>query len=68
MAGDDHKRRRAELVALWQSAPAKVIGLYRMTVGLDVLEPLPPGITQAEIVETILKAEFGGRPPDLKRS
>ena len=52
------EQRTAELMALWSDDPSKVIGIYRRLAEINVLEPLPEGITLAQIVEFIVDREL----------
>ena len=61
MGGNWRQSRRAELEALWQTNPAKIIGLYQHATGLDVFDSLPNGVRLADVIDAILDHESGGR-------
>jgi hypothetical protein len=49
--------RRAQLWGVRASDPAKFVTIYRETVGIDEDEPLPTGVSYAEMVNAILNRE-----------
>jgi hypothetical protein len=49
--------KRATLIQLWARNPARVISRYRGAVGLSVSQPIPPGLSREQIIETIVAKE-----------
>jgi hypothetical protein len=49
--------RAAELRALSNSDPSRIIGIYRHAADLDELRPLPPKVSFTSMIEMILDHE-----------
>jgi hypothetical protein len=65
MSSVTREQRRAQLRELRRSDPARLIALYRQASSLDDLTSLPPGVTFASMIETVINYEIAtGKSPN----